>query len=151
EAQKAYQRATAADPDFALAQYRLLVVTGWTEDVPVAFAALRRAQELRGRLSPRDRSLLDAMEADLTRSTKEAEQKYRETLRLYPDDVESWYELGEILFHGTSFQGRLPSESRAAFEHAVELDPQHTSSLVHLARLAQLDGDKPELIRVLDQ
>jgi tetratricopeptide (TPR) repeat protein len=151
DAQKAFEKAVAADPEFALAWYRLAVVATWTEDYSAWHAALRRARDLRDRLSPRDRSLLDALVAETYGSAQEAEQKYREILRQYPDDVESWYQLGEILFHGTALQGRMPSESRAPFQRAVDLDPLNSGSMVHLFRLAVLDGDKPEMVRVIDQ
>ncbi|MBI4545660.1 MAG: tetratricopeptide repeat protein, partial [Gemmatimonadetes bacterium] len=140
QAAEAFQRAVAADTLFALGYYRLAVAAGWAADFALAQQAAERATRLAHRLSPRDRQLLTAYLAVRRGRSDEAENLYRDILRVYPDDVEAWYLLGETLFHYGRFRGRPAAQARPVFERALALDPEHGGSLAHLMDLAAMQG-----------
>src|SRR5207244_4243501 len=80
---QAFQRAIAADPEFALAHYRLAVVAG-DEEPGLSGDALRRALRYGDRLPARQKRLLDAFAAAQDARLDEAERLYREFLREQP-------------------------------------------------------------------
>jgi tetratricopeptide (TPR) repeat protein len=143
----AFEQAVAADPRFAFAHYRLAVATGWEDKQDESRRAAEQAVALAASFPERDRQLLAALHAYTRGAADEAEELYRDILRGYPDDVEGWYGLGEVLWHHNPVRGRPIAESRAAFARALALDPAFQPALFHLAgvfalppRPAALDG-----------
>jgi tetratricopeptide (TPR) repeat protein len=141
-----FQRAVAADPSFALAWYRLSVAALWSRRPERAWEAAHNAVQHGARLTDRDRRLLEAFFAVLRGSHREAEILYRQIVGTYPDDVEAWYQLGELLFHYGPQRGGLIRDSRGAWERLLELDPEHLPALIHLGAIAASVGDD-EMIR----
>ncbi len=139
-AAESYRRAVEADPGFALAWYRLGVAALWSGQSETSRAAARQAIQLSGRLSERDRSLLQAFGAALRGANDEAERRYRAIVGAYPDDVEAWYQLGEVLFHCGPQHGRSIAESREVWERLLFLEPKHINGLVHLGVIAASQG-----------
>ncbi len=146
-AAEAFQQAVAADPEFAFAHYRLAVAEGWGEEQEESRRAAERAVALAASLPERDRQLLVALHAYTRGAADEAEELYRRILARYPDDVEGWYGLGEVLWHHNPARGRPVAESRVAFARALALDPTFQPALFHLAGVfalqplpAELDG-----------
>lgn len=130
-----YQRAVAADSTFALAYYRLSSALIWTS-MPYTQSATRQARRFVSRLSRRDSILVEARYANSEGRPTEAEQLYHSLLADYPDEIEAWYQLGEVQYHWAGVLGRSAQFSEPAFERALALDPLHVPALVHLARLA---------------
>jgi len=141
QAVEAYRRSVAVDPGFALAWYRMSVAALWSGQADLGHEAARRALEHRERLSERDGRLLEAFHAVLQAANDEAERLYRSLLGVYPDDVEAWYQLGEVQFHAGPLRGRPIDDSRRAWERVVALDPDHVNGLVHLAAIAAAAAD----------
>lgn len=142
-ARDAFQEAVTIDSTFALAYYRLAVAAGWAG--PVSGTAMWAAdQALRhdARLVEHDRLLLRAFRAYIARDAIEAERLYREALAARSDDVEAWYQLGEVQFHYGPLLGRPLVEARNAFEQVLALVPDHGESIMHLARIAAAEGDR---------
>ncbi|MFN2565917.1 MAG: protein kinase [Gemmatimonadaceae bacterium] len=136
-AMDAFQRAVAADSTFALAHYRLAVASNWFSAYEPARRAAERAVQLSGRLGEHDRLLLNAFLAWQRGSADESERLYRAILKAYPDDVEAWYQLGEVLFHYNPVRGRSILEAREPFERALFYDPKYGGETVfHLLDLA---------------
>ncbi|MFL5606313.1 MAG: hypothetical protein ACJ8AD_07705 [Gemmatimonadaceae bacterium] len=133
-----FQRAVAEDSGFALAHYRLAKTATWAAiwqwDSIVAGSA--RAVRHENRLSWRARLLVEAFDAWMRGSYDDAERLYRAVVASSPNDVEGWFELGEVLFHCNPLRGRSPTEAREAFEHVLALEPTHRGALVHLIRVA---------------
>ena len=138
---EAYRRSVAADPAFALAWYRLSVAALWAGQADTALEAARQAMRHKGRLSDRDARLLEAFDAVLRADNDEAERLYRSLLGAHPDDVEAWYQLGEVQFHAGPLRGRPVTASAPAWERVVALDPDHVNGLVHLGSIAVTRGD----------
>jgi tetratricopeptide (TPR) repeat protein len=141
----AFQRATEEDDQFALAFYRLSVAAEWALLAESAREAAERASELSGRLSGRDRQLLQGFVSYRRGMADQAERHYRSILGSYPDDLEAWFQLGEVLFHYNPRLGRSSTESREPFERALSYEPDHAISMVHLARLAAKEGRYDDL------
>jgi len=142
----AFERAVGLDSAFALAYYRLSVAAEWAT-LSGSFIARTAEQAVRlsDRLADHDRLLLRALLATRRGAVAQAEGLYRNILGTYPDDIEAWSQLGEVLFHYGPEQGRSIAESRAPFERVLYFDPGYVSSLVHLARIAAVEGRHADL------
>lgn len=145
------QQAINEDPEFALAYYRLAAATAASAMPELAREAAGKANALRERLAPRDRILLDAQRAWLNGATAEAENLYQATVANYPEDVEAWFLLGDLRFHSNPLRGRSVAEARPAFEQTEALDPEQVTPLVHLVRIAALEGNAAERDRLIEQ
>lgn len=141
---EAFETAIALDSTFALAYYRLSIAAEWSGS-DEATAAAEAAHRLSGRLSAHDRRLVEAMLAWRRGDAVEAERLYRAIVGAYPDDVEAWFQLAEVLFHYRPWQGGSITESREAFERVLYYEPEHVTSLWHLARVAAVEGDVGEV------
>jgi adenylate cyclase len=150
-AQRAFQRAVDEDPSFALANYRLAVTAGWSHDPLLLLAASRRASAGKDRLSERQSRMVDAFSALATGRIRDSEAKYRQLVADEPDDVESWYHLGEIAFHYGAQRGLSLAEMREPLERAVAIDPEHPGALTHLFDLALVEGRGSDELALLDR
>jgi DNA-binding SARP family transcriptional activator/TolB-like protein len=141
QASSAFREAIQFDSTFALALYRLAVTSTWVTipgvDDPTAWAA--SAARHASKLTPLGRDLLNAYRSYRNVDPR-SEDRYRAITQSHPDNVEAWFMLGETLFHYAPFSGRSPLAARAAFERVVTLDPGHSHALLHLARLAAMEG-----------
>jgi serine/threonine-protein kinase len=147
----AYQRAAASDAGFALAHYRVASAAAASAFIVPARSASALAIAQRERLSERERLLVEAQHAWLHGATDDAERRYAAVVAAYPDDLEAWFLLGDLLFHGNPYRGRSIRAARGPLERALALDPRHVSSLVKLARLAALDREWDRLSALVDQ
>ena len=68
--------------------------------------------------------------------------------RLYPDEAEAWFGLGETLAHRNPPRGRTKQEAVGPFGRVLELDPEHSPALYHLAQLAVARGDDETATRL---
>jgi DNA-binding SARP family transcriptional activator len=136
----AYLRAVSIDSGYAVAYYRLALARDWAA-VGGYDEAARAAARHAHRLTPRDRALLQAMQAYHSGSAPEAERRYRTILSRYPDDVEAWAQLGEVLFHYGPLRGRPLAEAGVAWREVLRYEPHNRWALVHLARIAAVQRD----------
>jgi DNA-binding SARP family transcriptional activator/TolB-like protein/Tfp pilus assembly protein PilF len=139
-AQEAFRRAVELDPAFALAYYRLSIASEWAGQDSLARLAADSAAHLAGRLSDHDRLLVQALAARRAGAWADAERLYRQVVDNYPDDVEAHLQLGQLLFQTNPLRGRSAAESRPAFERVLALDSENEEALVHLARIASIEG-----------
>lgn len=137
---EAYQDAVTLDSTFALASYRLGEAADWIGNGDLMMEGIDRAFRFRTRLSAHDRKVVEAGYHWRHGSVDKAEHGLREIVRLYPDDAESWYQLGEVQFHSAPVRGRPMRVAFVPFSEALRLDPSRTESLVHLARIAGAYG-----------
>ncbi|HEU4827967.1 MAG TPA: BTAD domain-containing putative transcriptional regulator, partial [Gemmatimonadales bacterium] len=146
DAMESLQDAVTADPTFALAYYRFAAAAGGCAMPELARQLAELGAEHRNRLSEHDRYLFDAQRAWLSGAVTEAEAHYATITSIYPGDVEAWFLLGDLLFHSNPLRGRSATEARGAFERALALEPDHVTSLVHLVRIAALEGNRDEAL-----
>jgi DNA-binding SARP family transcriptional activator/TolB-like protein len=139
-AQEAFRGAIELDTAFALAYYRLSIASEWAGQDSLARLAADSAAHFAPRLSEHDRLLVEALAARRAGAWADAERLYRRVVDNYPDDVEAHLQLGQLLFQTNPLRGRSAAESRPAFERVVALDPENEEALVHLARIASIEG-----------
>jgi DNA-binding SARP family transcriptional activator/TolB-like protein len=139
-AQEAFRGAIELDPAFALAYYRLSIASEWAGQDSLARVAADSAAHFAGRLSDHDRLLVKALAARRAGAWADAERLYRRVVDNHPDDVEAHLQLGQLLFQTNPLRGRSAAESRPAFERVLALDPENEEALVHLARIASIEG-----------
>jgi eukaryotic-like serine/threonine-protein kinase len=144
------RRSVDADPTFALAWYRLSVAAEWASHRALQDEAAEQALRRSDRLSEHDRQLLQAFVA-WRRGDQAAESMYRNIIAAYPNDVEAWCQLGEVIFHNGPLSGRSIAESREAWERVLFFEPEHLGALYHLGRIAAVEGKEAELRALTDR
>ncbi|UCC81833.1 MAG: tetratricopeptide repeat protein [Gemmatimonadota bacterium] len=153
EAVTAFQGAIEADSTFALAWYRLgLAVLYSPEPVDVvSLDAAEQAVRHSARLAPRDRDRLAAFYAFLRGAAVEAESLAQNILSDYPEDMEAWYYIAETRFHNGVQLGRPVAEVSEPFRRALEYDPDHIMSLLHLSISASVEGRFQEAEQLIER
>jgi DNA-binding SARP family transcriptional activator len=149
EALEGFQAAAEADASFSLAYYRSAAAAAGCALPDVAHHLAGRAHEHRSRLSPHDQLVLSAQRAWLDGAVGEAESLYTAITGTYPDDVEVWFHLGDLLLHGNPMRGRSAVEARAPFERVVALEADHLQGITHLARVAALEGRRDDMLELI--
>ena len=139
-AMESFQQAAAEDSLFALAYYRLAAAAEYVILPDLAAEASEKALRLADRLSERDRALLEASVAFRRGDAETADRLYRSILGRWPDDVQAWFDLGEVLFHYNYVRGGTPAEAREAFQRVLHFDPENSAAMLHLIRLDAADG-----------
>jgi tetratricopeptide (TPR) repeat protein len=145
DAMEHLQRAVKADPGFALAYYHLAGAAAGCALQDFAREVIEKGYALRDRLAEHDRLLLDAQRAWIQGDVSNAESLYNAITASYPDDIEAWFHLGDMLFHCNPLRGRSAAESRGAFERVLAYEPDHIGALVHLTRVAAIEGHREEV------
>ncbi len=138
-ARDVYRRALEHDSAFALVHYRLMEVHSWGETVDESLIDRhqRLADRFSHRLSPRERAVVEAVS---TTDTRDRAELLRRVVDAYPDDATAWYWLGETLVHEAPPLATF-EEVSAAFERAVELDPNRPSFYAHAVLQQFRTGD----------
>lgn len=130
----AYKSAIEADSAFALAHLRLSQTYGWWSETQFSGLPAQEAELARryaDRLPERERLLVEG--EDLWHQGSPGTIEFaRDLVKRYPDDVEAWYLLGEVLYHEGSRHLIDGTESERAFSRAIELDPRFTPAYLHL-------------------
>ena len=144
-AARAFQRAVVEDTTFALAYYWLSVASWWADDSEGIDSAAGLAVRYGTRLPERYRRIFSAWEGFLRGDPVEAERIYRQVVELEPENVEAWLQLGEVRFHSGPRRGYPMGAAREAFERVLYYEPEHTSALLHLSRIAANESRLPAL------
>ena len=166
-AEAAYVEAFSIDSSFALAYNHAAHARGWGASEGDARAIewrLRAGQLARG-LSSRDSLLLlaDSLRASVSRPgppdiaeysrTRRQFTLLEELTRLYGDDAEMWYDLGDAYYHGGFGPTSTPdAKILTTFEKAIELDSAFAPAYPHLVDIAfRLFRDSTRALRYADQ
>jgi tetratricopeptide (TPR) repeat protein len=145
EALDAFQRAVGLDDSFALAYYRLSVAAEWLTRAELTRQAAEQALQHSGRLADHDRLLLEAYLAWHRGASREAERLYRAIVEAYPEDVEAWFQLGEVLFHYGPQRGVSIDASEPAWQAVLGFEADHALALFHQARIHAVRGERQVL------
>ena len=135
-----FRTAVTIDDGFALAHYGLSTAADIIGDDEIARRAAMAAMANASRLPGRQKRLLTAYLARQRGDITEAEDAYGEIAADYPADAEAWFGLGETLFHLNPLRGQEAAAAEESFARVTQLDNQNTAALVHLARIAVLEG-----------
>jgi serine/threonine-protein kinase len=166
-AEVAFVEAFTTDSTFALAYNRAAHARGWSanEGDPRAIDWRLRAGQLATGLSLRDSLLLlaDSLRASVSRPgppdiaessrTKRQFALLEELTRLYGDDAEMWYDLGDAYYHGNLGPTSIPDERvLRTFERAIELDSTYAPAYPHMVDIAlRLYRDTTRALRYADR
>jgi serine/threonine-protein kinase len=150
-AMAAFESAVKLDAGFALAHYRLAGTRAAAAMLGPAQQACRAANVLSGSLAAGAQGMLEAQDAWLHGRLALAEQRYAAVVAEHPENVEAWYLLGDVLFHGNPCRGRSPVEARAALQRALSLDGSHVGALGKLARIAAMEDQDATLDLYVDR
>ncbi|MGH7499589.1 MAG: BTAD domain-containing putative transcriptional regulator [Gemmatimonadales bacterium] len=151
DAMEGFQEAVDADPSFALAYYRLAAAAAGCALPDLAREVSDRGFEHRRRLSSHDQLVFAAQRAWLHGMVGDAESLYNTITGIYPDDVEAWFHLGDLLFHSNPLRGRSAAEAREPFERVTRLEPDHIGAMVHLVRISAIEGRPAETLDLIDR
>jgi DNA-binding SARP family transcriptional activator/TolB-like protein len=151
QAVESFRQAVAIDSGFSLAWFRLAVAVEWVEtNSEERRMALERSIQTSSRLTERDSLLVRGYQAYAFGSAEQAETIYRQLVSVYPDDVEAWYGLSEVLWHVGPLLGRDILQSEPGFNRVLQLHPGHVEARLHLSRLLALRGDVAALDRMIE-
>ncbi|MEE9225183.1 MAG: tetratricopeptide repeat protein, partial [Bacteroidota bacterium] len=129
EAKAEFNQAIALDTTFALAYYRLAYATGWTFEEG-AKESIRKAMEYIERVPEKERYLIRAWYASIEGNIDEAIAIHQELLKLYPDEKEALFEIGDLSFHQGNYGTAV-----SYFEKVLAMDPTFERALQHLSWL----------------
>ena len=138
---ESFRRAVSEDSTFALAYYRLSLVAEWNLEDRLSREMAEKAVQYADRLADRDRRLLEAFLIRRRGDNLTAAEAYRSILGAHPDEMEAWLDLAEVQFHSYPLYGRSFTDATESLERVLELDPDHSTALIHLARLRAYQGD----------
>jgi eukaryotic-like serine/threonine-protein kinase len=143
------ERAVALDSTFALAWHRLGALVQLGGDDQAGARHLLRAGQLNRGLAPRD-SIIVALDSvrgagdmagdpagplaprdGVPTGLETYLSRVRQGTRLYPDDPELWYTLGEGLTHVGALEGATRADQIAAYERAIALDSAFLPAYLH--------------------
>ena len=144
-AQDGFREAITVDTAFALAYYRLSIAAEWMGQDSLAQLAADSAAWYDSRLSEHDRLLVEALVARRAGDWGEAERLYQMAVDEQPDDVEALLQLGQLLFQSNPLRGRSATAARPTLEWVLALDPENEEVLVHLARIASIEGRRADM------
>jgi Flp pilus assembly protein TadD len=135
------ERAVEQDSSLAYAALRGAETAGWKAHFDDASRLIDVALRHDSLLVARDRIFAQGLKSFLDGSADSAVAQIQLALAEETDWPEAWMLLGEVYFHLLPKEAPRDSLAEAAFETAIELDPEFTPPLLHLAELVALRGD----------
>lgn len=147
EAITAFEAAVEADTLFALAHYRMSLAASWAFRAELSSRAAARAVRHADRLPEREQRLLLAHAAYRRGEAGESAAMLRGLAEDYPEDVEVWYRLGEVLMHFGPPSGWSLTEAAEPFRRAVEMEPLLAEVQYHLAQIEAATGRRRAALR----
>jgi tetratricopeptide (TPR) repeat protein len=137
-----YRKAAAADPEFALAHYRIAYLGEFaTLDSSEIRASLGAALRQIDRVPAKERLLFQAWKAHVEHRQEEAHAIYARAAEAFPQDKQVQYLAGDLYLHeGTS------GEAIPWFERAVALDPAWPEAQEHLIEALRTSGRHEEAV-----
>jgi len=126
EAEAELEKAIALDTTFALAYYRLAYVLAW-QSSERAKDPIRKAMQYLDKAPEKERYLIRALNASIGANRDEATALYLELLKLYPEEKEALFELGDFAHHNKDHVAAI-----TYLKKALAIDPTDERALQHL-------------------
>jgi tetratricopeptide (TPR) repeat protein len=122
------EKAIELDSTFALAQYKLAYVQWWSQhELDAAEQHVHAAMKAIDRIPEKEQFLVKALNASLEHGFNAQLPYLREMQKLYPNDKEMLFSIGDISFHTENYD-----TAQVYFERVLELDPEFERALQHL-------------------
>ena len=126
-AQEQFKQATALDPTFGLAYYRLAYAYIWTGNDKEAKEPMQKAIELLDRIPEKERYLVRALRANLESGYAASLPILKEMEAIYPAEKEALFMIGDAHFHTGNHAAALEY-----LQKVLSLDPSFERALQHL-------------------
>jgi serine/threonine protein kinase/Tfp pilus assembly protein PilF len=136
EARELWKEAVALDPEFAWAHASLGRCYYYFNDRQTGEAHFEKALSLLDRLTEREKLWIIPQIESTRRNREEAARRYGIYLSRFPDDRTGWHNLGYNYMMNKQYDDALK-----AFKKALEIDPQHGSSIVNIATCYNAMGE----------
>jgi serine/threonine protein kinase len=128
DAKEEFKKAVALDSSFAQAYYRLAYAESWeNESEVIQRSHLESALKYINRIPERERYLFRATYAILDNNYEAGIAILKEMEKIYPDDKEMNYNIGDWSYHLNDHMTAV-----AYFERTLQIDPNHQRGLQHL-------------------
>ena len=149
EAIERFQSAVELDSTFNKALYKLAVAQWWLdpEDLP-AKETVKKILLNKESLAEGELLLVKGLEAQLYNDYSTAKDIYQRLLKIYPDEKEIHYGLGEAYFH---FSTRERLKALDVFEEAINLDPEFRLAYTHIFHIYNRERMGDKAIRVANR
>lgn len=146
EALSDFQRATQADPQFALASAKLAETYANLGHDPEAEQASRKAVSLSENLPAREKYVIAANDARIQHDYPKAIGLYENIAASAPGDVETQFELGRLY----EDSGEV-DKAHDHYSNVLAGDPNNASALLALGRLQLRQSNPTEALRYFNQ
>ena len=149
KAVESFRTALDHDSSFALAALGAELAVGWGQPEAQQTWGKRLVMQYRDRLPPRDRALVEALYVHADALPRERLRMFDDYVKRYPDRVEGWVGLAEVLFHSGAAIGMTnPDElTLGALRRAIELQPEHAAAYLHIIDILAFREDTAALRR----
>jgi len=138
EAQKKFDAATQADPEFALAFSRLAQTYSTLGYDNEAERYSRRAVELSQQLPPAEKYLIEAENARVQNDTQRAISSYENLVKVAPQDLDIQFTLAGLYESNNDFD-----KARQHYTKALEQDPKYVDALLASGRV-EIESGNPQ-------
>ena len=131
-----HKKAVELDPSFAMAYVELGTINRSLHEQQIGNDYLKKAYELRGRVSEHEKIRLSALYQLSQDDTAGMIQSYQQWTQIYPNDWPPWANLTNLFTDSARY-----SEAIAAGKHALKLMPDHGGVYFVLARAYSRSND----------
>ncbi len=146
EARKKLNEAATLDPECAQAHARLVVIGYWTDQPSKTRESMRRALELKDRLSARDQALLGCYKHVLW-ATPPDDRAFATCVEKLSEDAPKDAELAYI----ASDFAASPARQRELAQRALDIDPEYSDAWQGLAVAFQREDREIDALDALDK
>jgi len=144
EAREFYEKAVAADPDFALAYLKLGETHRWLNNIKARNEAIKKARETSAKTTEKERLRIEIYHSIYI---EENAEKYLKLLlqfsEKYPKEKWAHYELGRF------YTARNPSKALEEYDKALEIDPNYGFALNGIAYVFMYERNHEKAIEYL--
>ena len=138
EAEKKFEGAVQADPNFALAYSRLGQTFSTLRNDAEAQRNAQKAMDLSDKLPAPERYLIQANYAQVTNDYRKATESYENLEKVSPDDADVHFRLGELYESTGAFD-----KARGELGKVLASDPKRVDALIAAGRV-EIKGGNPQ-------
>ncbi len=145
DAAKEFEKAASIDSAFALAYWRLAYALAWDQS-PGAEEAIQKAMLFIDKVPEKERYYIRGEDALIHTKVDQALSIYKDLLKLYPNEKEALYQIGDYSFHQTDYPTAI-----AHLEKVLTMDPTFERAYQHLSWALTFTGEFDRKLEVTKQ